>query len=55
MGSFSGRMPMYTCTMISAMKPTPASPCSMYIMPHVKSLNRYGLRGVKMLGLRASS
>src|SRR5271167_4326777 len=38
--------------MINAISPTPASPCSTYIMPQVISLNRYGLRGKKIVRTR---
>src|SRR5271167_112075 len=38
--------------MINAISPTPASPCRTYIMPQVMSLNRYGLRGKKIVRTR---
>src|SRR5208282_515463 len=38
--------------MTSAINPTPAKPCSTYIMPHVMSLKRYGFRGKKMVRTR---
>src|SRR5260370_38587765 len=38
--------------MIKAISPTPASPCSTYIMPQLMSLNRYGLRGKKIVRTR---
>src|SRR5271155_912568 len=38
--------------MISAINPTPASPCSTYVIPQVMSLKRYGLRGKKIVRTR---
>ena len=38
--------------LINAINPTPARPCSTYIMPHVMSPKRYGLRGKKMVRTR---
>src|SRR5271168_4652819 len=52
MARFSGRSPKYTCTIINAISPTPARPCSTYIIPQVVSLNRYGLRGKKIVRTR---
>ncbi len=51
-GSFSGRTAKYTWTMTRVMRPTPASPCRTYIKPQVMSLNKYGLRGKKMVRTR---
>src|SRR4030095_13927167 len=38
--------------MTSAIKPTPARPCSTYIHPHVTSAKRYGLRVKKIVRTR---
>src|SRR6266498_2137413 len=38
--------------MINIINPTPASPWSTYIIPQVMSLNRYGLRGKKIVRTR---
>ena len=38
--------------MTSAISPTPARPCNTYIIPHVISLKRYGLRGKKIVRTR---
>src|SRR5580692_10896994 len=38
--------------MTNAIRLTPARPCSTYIIPQVISLNRYGLRGKKIVRTR---